>query len=108
MPKTESLPVKSLSVDLKNYRTVPQKSEAAALRAMVSISPDWFWALMESLLDDGYLIKNGAAAPCHWSLTDQVAFLRLPRPADNAALLSFGAVGRRTAMGRVQSASRGL
>lgn len=54
MPTTKSVPVKGLSLDLKNFRTVPQKSEAAALRAMVSISPDWFWALMESLLDDGY------------------------------------------------------
>lgn len=54
MSKTESVSVKDLKLDLKNFRTVPQKSEAAALRAMVSISPEWFWALTESLLDDGY------------------------------------------------------
>ncbi len=54
MSKTDSVAIKDLRLDLKNFRTVPQRSEAAALRAMVSISPDWFWALSESLLEDGY------------------------------------------------------
>lgn len=54
MSKTDLIAVKDLSLDLKNFRTMPQKSEASALRAMVSISPDWFWSLTESLLDDGY------------------------------------------------------
>lgn len=54
MPKTGSIAVKDLSLDLKNFRTVPQKTEPSALRAMVSIGPDWFWALTESLLEDGY------------------------------------------------------
>jgi hypothetical protein len=54
MPTTESLPIKSLSVDLKNFRTTPQTDEVSAVRAMISINPDWFWALMESLLEDGY------------------------------------------------------
>lgn len=47
--------VNDLKLDLTNFRTVPQPSEAAAVHAMISISPDWFWALMESLIDDGYL-----------------------------------------------------
>ncbi len=54
MPTTASLPIKSLSVDLKNFRTVPQADEVSAVRAMISINPDWFWALMDSLLEDGY------------------------------------------------------
>ena len=54
MPTTASLPIKSLNIDLKNFRTVPQADEISAVRAMISINPDWFWALMESLLEDGY------------------------------------------------------
>jgi len=55
MAKTKVLQVVDLTLDLKNYRTVPQKSEADAVRAMISINPARFWALMESLLADGYL-----------------------------------------------------
>lgn len=47
--------VKDLSIDLCNFRTVAQESELKAIKAMISISPDYFWALMESLIDDGYL-----------------------------------------------------
>ena len=54
MPTTKLLPIKSLSVDLKNFRTTPQADEVRAVFAMISINPDWFWALMESLLEDGY------------------------------------------------------
>lgn len=54
MPTTTSLAIKTLNVDLKNFRTVPQADEVSAIRAMISINPDWFWALMESLLEDGY------------------------------------------------------
>ena len=49
------LPVASLKLDPKNYRTLPQKSEAGFLRAVTVISPDPFWALTSSLLEDGYL-----------------------------------------------------
>ena len=55
MSKTKSLPVKDLSIDLHNFRTVAQKNELDATKAMISISPDYFWGLMESLLEDGYL-----------------------------------------------------
>lgn len=55
MPETKSLAVKNLALDLRNYRTIPQLSEESALAAMVSTSPDRFWALTESLLRDGYL-----------------------------------------------------
>ncbi|MGC2947266.1 hypothetical protein [Burkholderia ambifaria] len=55
MSKTMLLPVKDLTIDLHNFRTVAQRSELEATKAMISISPDYFWGLMESLLDDGYL-----------------------------------------------------
>jgi hypothetical protein len=48
------LPVKELRLDLANFRTTTQQGEAAAIHAMVSVSPDWFWALTESILDEGY------------------------------------------------------
>jgi hypothetical protein len=54
MATTTSLSVQELKLDLKNFRTVPQPSEASAIAALVSINPDWFWALTESLLSDGY------------------------------------------------------
>lgn len=53
-------------LDLSNFRTVQQKKEINAINAMISISPDWFWSLTESLLNDGYhpteniiVLKNG-------------------------------------------------
>ncbi len=55
MPSVESLPIEQLQLDLRNFRTVPQANEEEAVEAMVSIRPGWFWALMESLLDSGYL-----------------------------------------------------
>lgn len=55
MPETRSVPVRDLALDLGNYRTVRQGSEVSAVEAMISTSPDRFWALTESLLQDGYL-----------------------------------------------------
>jgi len=55
MAKTKPLPVKDLQLDLRNFRTVPQTNELRALQTMISINPDRFWALTESLLDSGYL-----------------------------------------------------
>lgn len=55
MPQMKDLAVKDLSLDLTNYRTVRQTTEIAAIEAMISTRPDKFWALMESLLTDGYL-----------------------------------------------------
>ena len=54
MPTTDILEVKQLKLDLRNFRTVPQKDELCAIHAMVSVNPDSFWALTESLLADGY------------------------------------------------------
>jgi len=55
MPVTKNVKVASLKLDLNNYRTVHQRSETKAVNALIAISPDRFWALMESLLEDGYL-----------------------------------------------------
>jgi len=55
MPEMKPVPVKNLALDLANYRTVRQADDLAAVDAMISTSPDRFWALMVSLLDDGYL-----------------------------------------------------
>ena len=55
MAETRDVHVKDLKLDLANFRTVQQSGEKEAVQAMISISPDYFWALMESLLDDGYL-----------------------------------------------------
>lgn len=47
MQRTKLLPVKDLSINLKNFRTVAQGNEVDATKAMISISPDYFWGLME-------------------------------------------------------------
>src|SRR5690606_39264177 len=55
MPNNKYLKVKDIKLDLKNYRTIPQKTEADAINAMIAIKPDRFYAVVESILDDGYL-----------------------------------------------------
>jgi hypothetical protein len=54
MAELKKTQLKELYLDLENYRTIHQKSESDAIKAMIAISPDRFWSLMESLLDDGY------------------------------------------------------
>ncbi|MDR1182906.1 MAG: hypothetical protein LBL13_13110 [Bacteroidales bacterium] len=54
MPNVSQIEVSKLSLDLNNFRTVPQKNEVDAINAMISIKPDRFYAVMESLMDDGY------------------------------------------------------
>jgi len=55
MARSVSIDVQDLTLDLRNYRTVAQSREIHAIQAMISVSPDRFWALVESLLDDGFL-----------------------------------------------------
>ena len=55
MIETKPVAVKELTLVLSNYRTVPQSNETAAVEAMITTMPDRFWALTESLLQDGYL-----------------------------------------------------
>lgn len=54
MGKTKKIKVADLYIDLTNYRTVHQPDEEHATNALISIHPNYFWGLMESLLDDGY------------------------------------------------------
>lgn len=58
MPTTSQIEVSKLKLDLKNFRTVPQNKEEDAIRAMISIKPDRFYAVMESIIDDGYLLTE--------------------------------------------------
>lgn len=58
MSTTSQIEVSKLKLDLKNFRTVPQKNEEDAIRAMISIKPDRFYAVMESIIDDGYLLTE--------------------------------------------------
>lgn len=52
---SSTIPVRDLALDLANYRMPKQPNAAASVQAMVSSNADRFWALTESLLDDGYL-----------------------------------------------------
>lgn len=55
MPEAKYIDIKDLYLDLKNPRTVPQENEEKAIETMIFIKPDRFNAVMESILDDGYL-----------------------------------------------------
>ena len=55
MSKTEQIDVSKLNLDLNNFRTTPQKTEEDAIKAMIAIKPERFFAIMESIIDDGYL-----------------------------------------------------
>ncbi|MDQ3388234.1 MAG: hypothetical protein M3483_01890 [Gemmatimonadota bacterium] len=67
MPTIEMVTIADLSLDLTNYRTVKQPDETHALHAMVAISPDYFWALTDSLLDSGYLPTENIIVLEGWS-----------------------------------------
>lgn len=54
MSQMKYLNINSLSLDLNNYRTIHQENEINAINTMIAIHPEWFWALMESLMEDGY------------------------------------------------------
>jgi hypothetical protein len=54
MPINKPVAVKSLHLDLDNYRTISQKDEIKAVQAMIAIKPEWFWALAKSILEGGY------------------------------------------------------
>lgn len=58
MPISQLLEISKLSLDLRNFRTTPQPNEEEAIKAMISIRPDWFYALMQSLITDGYLLTE--------------------------------------------------
>jgi len=59
MALTSDIEIDKLSLDLKNFRTTPQIDEIAAVKAMISIKPDRFFGVMESIIEDGYIsIEN--------------------------------------------------
>jgi hypothetical protein len=58
VPQRKMVSVNELSLDLHNFRTIPQKGEASAIHAMIAIEPDRLWALMNSLLDDGFSLAE--------------------------------------------------
>jgi len=55
MATNKLIEVSNLKLDLKNYRTVPQRTEKAAILAMISIKPQRFFAIVESLITYGYI-----------------------------------------------------
>lgn len=53
------LPVKEIQLDLRNYRTVPQRDELQAIEAMLDIAPVPFQGLMKSIIENGIIpIEN--------------------------------------------------
>jgi hypothetical protein len=54
MPQIKPLLIGDLNLDLRNYRTVAQNTEAASVHALISIDPAYFWALANSLVEDGW------------------------------------------------------
>lgn len=62
MPITQPILVKKLSLDTQNYRTVAQPDEVSAIHSLIDVEPEWFWAVMESLIDDGYLPNENIIA----------------------------------------------
>jgi len=58
-PKASYIEVKNLKLDLKNFRTIPQANEDDAVHAMITIKPEYFYGLLNSLIEDGYVpIEN--------------------------------------------------
>lgn len=55
MSTVQRIDVKTLRIDLNNYRTGIQPDEVSAVRTMIATAPKNFWALMDSLLDFEYL-----------------------------------------------------
>jgi hypothetical protein len=53
--RTLIVPVSELSLDPKNYRSIPQPNEVSSVRAMIATDPGRFWGLFDSLIEDGYL-----------------------------------------------------
>lgn len=58
MPTSEIIEISKLKLDLRNFRTTPQSNEEDAIKAMIAIKPEWFYGLMDSLIEDGYLLTE--------------------------------------------------
>ena len=67
MPKQKKLSVKSLKLDLTNFRALPQANEIEEIRILYYSAPEWFEGLLFSIAKEGYsslesigvLEKNG-------------------------------------------------
>jgi len=55
MPSMKSVSISELNLDLSNFRTVKQVNETDAINAIIAINSNTFWALVGSILDDGYI-----------------------------------------------------
>jgi hypothetical protein len=58
MPTTKFIEATKLHLDLKNPRTTPQDTELDAIHAMIAIKSEKFFAVLDSILDDGYLLTE--------------------------------------------------
>lgn len=47
--------ISEISIDKKNPRTIEQDNEKAAVHAMISLKPEYFWGLTDSLIQDNYI-----------------------------------------------------
>lgn len=57
--KLKKLKIDELTLDLNNFRTQSQKNEKDAIDTMISTSPDNYWSLFNSILENGYFgIEN--------------------------------------------------
>jgi hypothetical protein len=54
MPERTAKKAADLSLDLENFRMIPQANEVASLKGMIDVGPKEFWGLMESILSEGY------------------------------------------------------
>lgn len=55
MQRNKQISVKSLKLDLKNFRALPQTNEIEAIRSLYSAAPDWYEALLVAIAEEGYL-----------------------------------------------------
>lgn len=58
MPTLKNIEVKNLYLDLNNYRTLPQKNEQNAIKAMIKIREKKFLGILNSILDTGFLLNE--------------------------------------------------
>lgn len=55
MSKSQQVDFKKISLDLGNLRMMPQKNEEDAIHVMIAIKPERFFAVIDSIISDGYL-----------------------------------------------------
>lgn len=58
MSELRNIDLKDLKLDLFNYRTLPQKTEIDSINTMIAIKPNKFFGILESIIDDGYVVRE--------------------------------------------------